>query len=64
MSGTELASCVRLHSEIPLIFISGEPAPANTSDSKSRFLFIEKPFGAKALLDAIGSCLELVPAAD
>ena len=62
MSGTELAISIRQDDPaIPLIFVSGEPG--NTSDSKRRFLFIEKPFGPEALLEAVRSCFELISAA-
>jgi DNA-binding response OmpR family regulator len=62
MSGTEFAISLRLdHPQIPLIFVSGEPATASTNDSTNGFLFIEKPFDPKALLDAVRACLELIP---
>jgi DNA-binding response OmpR family regulator len=62
MSGTELANSIRLDSDIPLIFISGEPAPVNSCDL-NRFWYVEKPFGARTLLEAVSACFELTPAA-
>ena len=64
MSGTELAMSLRLdHPGIPLIFVSGDPVPADTIDSETGFLFIEKPFGPKVLLEAARQVFELIPAA-
>jgi two-component system, cell cycle sensor histidine kinase and response regulator CckA len=53
MTGTDLAVSLRSdYPAVPLIFVSGEPAPVNMSDPKDGFFFIEKPFAPKALLDA------------
>jgi len=53
MTGTDLAISLRSDCPaIPLIFVSGESAPACMNDPKKGFLFIEKPFAPKALLDA------------
>jgi len=53
MTGTDLAVSLRSNCPaIPLIFVSGEPAPADLNDPKTGFFFIEKPFSPKALLDA------------
>ncbi|MBZ5617252.1 MAG: hypothetical protein LAQ69_00770 [Acidobacteriia bacterium] len=53
MTGTELAISLRLDCPaIPLIFVSGEPAPAYLNDPKKGFFFIQKPFAPKVLLEA------------
>jgi len=53
MTGTDLACSLRSDCPaIPLIFVSGEPAPAGINDPEKKFLFIEKPFAPKDLLDA------------
>lgn len=53
MTGTELAASLRSDSPaIPLIFVSGEPAPVDMKDTRREFLFIEKPFRPQELLDA------------
>lgn len=53
MTGTDLAMSLRSDSPaIPLIFVSGEPAPVDMNDPEKGFFFIEKPFAPKELLDA------------
>ena len=53
MTGTDLAASLRSDSpRIPLIFVSGEPAPADLGHPEKGFLFIGKPFAPKVLLDA------------
>jgi CheY-like chemotaxis protein len=53
MTGTDLAVSLRSDSPaIPLIFVSGEPAPVVMSDPIGGSFFIEKPFGPTELLDA------------
>jgi len=53
MTGKDLAISVRSNCPaIPLIFVSGEPAPVDLNDPRKGLLFIEKPFTPKALLDA------------
>ena len=53
MTGTDLAISLRSDSPaIPLIFVSGEPAPVDMNDPKKGFFFIEKPFSPNVLLDA------------
>jgi two-component system, cell cycle sensor histidine kinase and response regulator CckA len=62
MSGSELAKHLRLDCPgIPLIFVSGEPAPVDTNDSTNGFLFIEKPFAPKTLLEAACQFLDSMP---
>jgi two-component system, cell cycle sensor histidine kinase and response regulator CckA len=52
MTGTDLAISLRSYCPtIPLIFVSGEAAPADIDPNKG-ILFIEKPFAPKMLLDA------------
>ena len=64
MKGTDLAILLRRESpSIPLIFVSGEPIPADINIPGNGFLFIEKPFAAKVLLDAACRFLQLMPAA-
>ena len=57
MTGIEFAASLRRESDVPLIFISGEPSPANL-DASGGFTFIEKPFGPKVLLDAVHRALK------
>jgi len=53
MTGTDLAISLRSDCPaIPLIFVSGEAAPADMNDPKKGFLFVEKPFAPKELLAA------------
>jgi CheY-like chemotaxis protein len=53
MTGTDLAVSLRSDCPaIPLIFVSGEPAPADMVDPANGIFFIEKPFAPQALLDA------------
>ena len=53
MSGTDLAAALRSENPaIPLIFISGETAPESDGQLQGRFLFVEKPFTPRVLLDA------------
>lgn len=53
MTGSDLARLLRVDSPaIPLIFVSGEPAPNSLCDLQKGFVFIEKPFAPNALLDA------------
>jgi CheY-like chemotaxis protein len=53
MTGSDLARLLRMDAPaIPLIFVSGEPAPNGLSDLQKGFVFIEKPFAPNALLDA------------
>ena len=62
MKGTDLAISLRRDCPaIPLIFVSGEPIPANMEIPGSEFLFLEKPFAAAALLDAARRFLQLIP---
>jgi len=62
MSGRDLAEHLRLDCPgIPLIFVSGEPAPDDTNDSKNGFLFIEKPFAPKTLLEAARRLFDSTP---
>jgi two-component system cell cycle sensor histidine kinase/response regulator CckA len=64
MSGTDLA--IRLRSDcpaIPLIFVSGEPAPADICHPRNRACFLEKPFAPKDLLDAARQFLDSIPVA-
>ena len=64
MKGTDLAILLRRESpSIPLIFVSGEPIPANINIPGNGFLFIEKPFAARVLLDAASRFLQLIPVA-
>ena len=59
MTGIELAASLRsMCPSIPLIFVSGEPAPRARRDAASRFIFIEKPFAPAAMLEAFQQCLE------
>lgn len=53
MTGTDLATSLRSDSPaIPLIFVSGESAPADTNNPQEGCLFVEKPFRPQTLLDA------------
>ncbi|HXB70447.1 MAG TPA: response regulator [Candidatus Acidoferrales bacterium] len=53
MTGTDLAFSLRSDCPaIPLIFISGEPAPMAMVDPKKGVFFIGKPFAPKVLLEA------------
>jgi CheY-like chemotaxis protein len=62
MKGTDLAISLRRDCPaIPLIFVSGEPIPANMNIPGNRFLFIEKPFAPTALLNAARRFLQLIP---
>ena len=62
MSGRDLAKHLRLDRPgIPLIFVSGEPAPVDTNDSTNGFLFIEKPFAPKTLLEAARRLFDSTP---
>jgi FixJ family two-component response regulator len=52
MTETDLAASLRSDCPaIPLIFVSGEPAPADTVDPKKGIFFIGKPFAPKSLLE-------------
>lgn len=54
MSGTDLAISLRsANPALPLIFISGEPAPQSNKMPPGGTLFIEKPFTPRVLLDAV-----------
>jgi CheY-like chemotaxis protein len=58
MTGTDLAVSLRTDCPaIPLIFVSGEPAPVDMVDPTKGIFFIEKPFAPKALLDAASQFL-------
>jgi two-component system cell cycle sensor histidine kinase/response regulator CckA len=64
LKGTDLAILLRRESStIPLIFVSGEPIPPDMNIPGKEFLFIEKPFAAKVLLDAACRFLQLMPVA-
>ena len=64
MKGTDLAISLRRECPtIPLIFVSGEPVPADMNIPGDGFLFIEKPFAARVLLDAASRYLQLIPVA-
>ena len=64
MKGTDLAISLRRECPtIPLIFVSGEPIPADMNIPEKGFLFIEKPFAARVLLDAASRFLQLIPVA-
>ena len=64
LKGTDLAILLRRESpSIPLIFVSGEPIPANINIPGNGFLFIEKPFAARVLLDAVSQFVQLIPVA-
>jgi hypothetical protein len=53
MTGTDLAISLRSdRPAIPLIFVSGEPAPVDTADPNTGVFFIAKPFAPKVLLEA------------
>ena len=59
MTGIELAASLRsICPSIPLIFVSGEPAPRIQWGVSNRLIFIEKPFGPAALLKAAHQCLQ------
>jgi two-component system, cell cycle sensor histidine kinase and response regulator CckA len=64
MSGRDLAKHLRLDRPgIPLIFVSGEPAPVDANDSENGFLYIEKPFAPKTLLEAARQFFDSMPVA-
>ena len=64
MTGTDLAISLRsLLPAIPLVFVSGDPAPADMHDPGRRLVFVEKPFAPKTLLEAAASVLPAIPAA-
>ena len=52
MTGTDLAISLRSdRPAIPLIFVSGEPVPADMVDPKKGICFVAKPFAPNALLE-------------
>ena len=64
MTGTDLALSIRAASpSIPLIFVSGEPAPWDVHDSRGGPFFIGKPFAPEVLLDAAGQFFASLPVA-
>jgi two-component system cell cycle sensor histidine kinase/response regulator CckA len=56
MTGTELVGAVRTEfPEIPVVFISGEQLRDTLHNPDGRVLFLRKPFGPKAMLEAVRS---------
>ena len=61
MTETDLAASLRSDCPaIPLIFVSGEPAPADTVDPKKGIFFIGKPFAPKSLLETASQFFKVV----
>ena len=53
MNGTDLAAALRSENPaLPLIFVSGEPAPQSIDKLAGGCIFVEKPFAPRLLLDA------------
>jgi len=64
MSGPDLAISLRsLRPAIPVLFVSGDSTPSGLHDPGKGFLFIEKPFFPKALLDGVRRLLQSIPVA-
>ena len=62
MKGTDLAISLRRdRPALPLIFVSGDPLPADMNIPGDGFLFIEKPFALEVLVDAARRLLQLTP---
>jgi CheY-like chemotaxis protein len=62
MKGTDLAISLRRdRPALPLIFVSGDPIPADMNIPGGGFLFIEKPFAREVLVDAARRLLQLIP---
>jgi len=54
MTGTELVGAVRTEfPRIPVLFISGEQLGEALHDPGGRIVFLRKPFGAQAMLEAV-----------
>jgi CheY-like chemotaxis protein len=64
MTGTDLATSLRSDCpNMPVIFVSAEPAAAFTEFQNNQTVFIEKPFGPRALLEAARRFFDFIPAA-
>jgi CheY-like chemotaxis protein len=64
MTGTDLAIALRsVNPNVPLIFVSGDSAPANVNDLADGFFFVEKPFAPAVLLHAAGQLFNRIPVA-
>lgn len=64
MTGMDLAISLRSASPaIPLIFVSGEPAPMDMNDLNRGSSFIKKPFPPSVLLDAAQRFFQPIPVA-
>ena len=56
MTGIELVNAMRIDFPyIPVVYISGDQSNAPQQDPRSGCAFVLKPFGPKALLDAVRS---------
>jgi two-component system cell cycle sensor histidine kinase/response regulator CckA len=54
MTGTELVMWVKAEfPSVPVVYISGESAQQSLHDPRARVLFVQKPFGPQAILDAV-----------
>jgi CheY-like chemotaxis protein len=56
MTGIELVATIKTEfPHIPVVFISGEPLRDTLHYPNGRFVFLQKPFGPKAMLEAVRS---------
>jgi len=54
MTGTELVRAAKMDFPgIPVVYISGEALREELHNPRGRVVFLEKPFGPQAILDAI-----------
>ena len=63
MTGIDLVTCVKIDfPDIPILYMSGEPLQESLHNPRSRVLFLQKPFGPQAFLDAVRTVVAPVDA--
>jgi two-component system, cell cycle sensor histidine kinase and response regulator CckA len=59
MTGIELVSGVKNeYPELPVVYISGEPLREDLHNPRTRVLFLQKPFGPSAIVDAVQTVIK------